>query len=191
MEKYLLNHGCRLWTISNGFGLPVILCNGGPGCDDYLGDVSSLIEDQCQVVRFEPRGCGRSDYDGQYDLDTTIQDIEFIRIQYEFEKVLLIGHSFGPDVALAYSLTYENRTLGIVGIAGGRIVNDRQWGDVYRKNFEAVGEINAKEFIADPLVNELGNASWHRFTQQPDLLGKISRIEFPVTYICAGADIRI
>jgi len=179
-----------IWTTNNGAGLPVIICNGGPGCDDYLEDVSSMIEDHCEVVRFEPRGCGRSDYDGQYELKTTIGDIEFLRIQYGFEKVLLIGHSFGPDVALAYSLTYENRTLGIIGISGGRIVNDRQWSDIYHKNLEEVGEANAKEYIADPRVNKSGNISWHRFTKQPELLRRISKIEFPVTYICAGADIR-
>ncbi|HIG41997.1 MAG TPA: alpha/beta hydrolase [Gammaproteobacteria bacterium] len=190
MENYLTNNGCRLWTVSNGSGIPVIMCNGGPGCDDYLGDVSSMIEDHCQVVRFEPRGCGRSDYDGQYELETTLRDIEFIRDEYGFARALLIGHSFGPDVALAYSLAYENRTLGIIGISGGRIVNDRQWSAIYRKNLEMVGEVNAKEYIADPLVNETGVASWRRFIQQPDLLGKISKIKFPVTYISAGADIR-
>ena len=47
--------------------------NGGPGCDDYLGPVAEMIDDLCQVIRFEPRGCGRSDWDGNYDIDTTLR----------------------------------------------------------------------------------------------------------------------
>ena len=40
--------------------------NGGPGCDDYLGPVSALVEDKARIIRFEPRECGRSDWDGNY-----------------------------------------------------------------------------------------------------------------------------
>ena len=166
------------------------MCNGGPGCDDYLGDVASMIENTCQVVRFEPRGCGRSDYDGNYDLETSISDIEFIRKHYGFEKVLLIGHSYGPDVALAYSLSYPANTLGIIGIAGGRIVNDRSWSDTYHRNLESKGEIQPKVYESDPEVNRLGNISWLQFINRPTLLSEISQIDFPVSYISAGADIR-
>ncbi len=33
----------KLWTISQGQGLPVMLCNGGPGYCDYLGPVAEMI----------------------------------------------------------------------------------------------------------------------------------------------------
>lgn len=142
------------------------------------------------MVRFEPRGCGRSGFDGNYDLDTSIGDIDFIRQEYGFDQVLLIGHSYGPDLALAYALKYPEKMLGIIGIAGGRIVNDRSWSETYHLNLENVGEVHPKNFIADPAVNKSGNSSWHRYIKRPGLLGDISRIDFPVSYICAGADIR-
>ena len=37
----------------------MLMFNGGPGCDDYLGLVAEMIDDMCRVIRFEPRGCGR------------------------------------------------------------------------------------------------------------------------------------
>ena len=190
MEKFLLRGEIKLWTIRQGNGTPAIFLNGGPGCDDYLQDVTGMIDDMCQVVRFEPRGCGRSSWDGHYDLSTTVDDIEFIRQEYGFKKILLLGHSWGPDLALAYLLQYPQNVLGIIGIAGGRIVDDRDWHKTYHDNKTSVGEISNEEFNADPQVNIMGNATYKEFIRRPSLLADIGRIECPVTYINAEKDIR-
>ena len=109
MERLIKNGSAEIWTTTNGSGIPFILCNGGPGCDDYLEPVSDMVEDMCQVIRFEPRGCGRSTYDGNYDLDTTIEDIEFIRREYQCDRMIIGGHSAGPGIALAYTIRYPER----------------------------------------------------------------------------------
>ena len=59
-----------------------MLCNGGPGCCDYLGPVASLIDNNAQLIRFEQRGCGRSAAIPPYNLATSIQDLENIRHHY-------------------------------------------------------------------------------------------------------------
>ncbi|MBD3648260.1 MAG: alpha/beta hydrolase [Pseudomonadales bacterium] len=148
MERFLNNDGTRIWTTSGGKGMPSIFINGGPGCDDYLEPVSRMIEDRCQVVRFEPRGCGRSDYDGRYDMDTTLADIDFVRREYGFDRALLLGHSAGPDLALAFAMQWPERVSGIIGIAGGRIVNDRDWHETYHRSKETVGDAIPKAFVA-------------------------------------------
>ena len=190
MERILRQNETRLWTISEGRGTATIFLNGGPGCDDYLGQVSSMIEDICEVVRFEPRGSGRSIWDRRYDLATSIEDIEFIRKEYGFEKILLVGHSWGPDLGLAYLLKYPDRVLGLIGLAGGRIVNDRDWHAAYRAGRDTEHASNPFEFHSDPEVNLIGNATYKEFIKQPGLLKEISMISCPVTYIGAGSDIR-
>lgn len=185
------NKGTCLWTSVNGHGLATIFCNGGPGCDDYLGAVSVLIEDQCRVVRFEPRGCGRSDWDGCYDLNTTIEDIEFIRRAYNLERIVLVGHSAGPGVALAYTIRYPENVLGIIGIAGPSVVNDRDWSATYHRNLERDGEdYGGKVFIADEDVNKLGNETWTAFIKRPALLRELSQLSVPAIFINASNDIR-
>ncbi len=77
-EKYVTSGTARLWSITTGNGLPVLLFNGGPGCDDYLAPVAHMIDDLCRVIRFEPRGCGKSDWDRNYDLDTLFTDVEAV-----------------------------------------------------------------------------------------------------------------
>ena len=51
----------RLWTIVQGRGVPLVLCSGGPGCCDYLEPLAGMFDDLCEVIRFDHRGCGRSD----------------------------------------------------------------------------------------------------------------------------------
>jgi proline iminopeptidase len=59
-EAFVESDGVRLWTVSQGVGDTVMLCNGGAGCCDYLGPVAVMIDDLCRVIRFEQCGCGRS-----------------------------------------------------------------------------------------------------------------------------------
>ncbi len=192
MDKILNNNGTKIWTTVNGQGFPLILCNGGPGCDDYLEPVSKMVEDLCQVVRFEPRGCGRSDYDGNYDLETTLGDIEFIRKEYNFNQIIIGGHSAGPDVALAYTIKYPQNVIGLIGIAGGRIVNDREWSKTYHENLEKYGEdYGGKIFQADPKVNKIGSLSWREYIKNPNLLHDIASINVPAIFVNAGKDIRL
>jgi len=191
MEKYLNNSGTKLWSIATGTGTPLILCNGGPGCDDYLGPVAEMIEDLCTVVRFEQRGCGRSDWDKHYDLGTTVSDIDFVRNAYGFNKVIIGGHSAGVGLSLAYALKHPDVVLGIIGISGGCIVNDREWYKVYCENLKRYGENNGgREFRSDPDVNKIGNTTWREFISSPTLLLDISRLDIPAVFINAGEDIR-
>ena len=78
-DRYVRSGTARLWATSSGRGTPLLLFNGGPGCDDYLAPVAEMIDDLCQIIRFEPRGCGRSDWDGNYGVETLVSDAEAIR----------------------------------------------------------------------------------------------------------------
>ncbi|MBB4826426.1 pimeloyl-ACP methyl ester carboxylesterase [Sporosarcina luteola] len=76
-EKYISVENGIIWTEKRGKGVPVILLSGGPGSSNYLEPVSCLIEDACEVIMFDPKGCGRSSYDGNgYDVEASLQDIE-------------------------------------------------------------------------------------------------------------------
>jgi proline iminopeptidase len=73
-----------------------LIFNGRPGCDDYLAPVASMIDDLCHVIRFEPRGCGRSDWDRNYDPETLIANADAVRQEYGVERLIVAGHSAGP-----------------------------------------------------------------------------------------------
>ncbi|MYA18370.1 MAG: alpha/beta hydrolase [Gammaproteobacteria bacterium] len=191
MEHYVTSNGARLWTCSSGHGTPFLMFNGGPGCDDYLGPVAGMIEDICQVIRFEPRGCGRSDWDGNYAVETMIEDAESVRRAYGVERCIVGGHSFGPDLALAYTLRFPDHVIGLIGIAGGRVVNDRTWSEAYHRNLDTVGEdLGGVVFAADENVNPQGNRSWREYIKRPTLFREIGDLRIPATFINGSKDIR-
>ncbi len=49
------------------------------------------------VVYYEQRGCGRSEApqdDGEYSINTLVEDLEELRKQLHVEKINLLGYSF-------------------------------------------------------------------------------------------------
>ena len=169
----------------------MLMFNGGPGCDDYLGPVAGMIDDLCRVIRFEPRGCGRSDWDGNYDIDTLLTDAERVRQAYGVDECIVAGHSFGPSVALAYALRYPTRVIGLIGISGGYMLNDRTWSEAYHKGLEEVGEdTGGHEFKADPNVNRKGNCDWRKYIKRPTLFREIADLDIPAVFVNGGNDIR-
>jgi proline iminopeptidase len=190
-ERFLSPGAARLWTAASGSGAPVLVFNGGPGCDDYLGPVARLIDDLCQVVRFEPRGCGRSIWDGNYGLETLLADAEQVRHAYGFEQIIAVGHSAGANAALAYALRYPERISGVIGIAGGKVVDDRSWSETYHNRLETVGEDwGGKQFHADPAVNVQGNADWRAYCRRVTLLRELADMQKRCVFINASEDIR-
>ena len=190
-DRFVTSDTARLWTTSSGTGTPLLLFNGGPGCDDYLAPIASMIDDLCHIIRFEPRGCGRSDWDGNYGLDTLLADAEAVREAYGVEQCILAGHSGGPGFALAYALRYAARVIGLIGIAGGSVVNDRDWSEAYHSGLEEVGEdYGSVEFTAHPDVNPQGNRSWRSYIKRPTLFREIADLKVPAVFINGGNDIR-
>ena len=62
------------------------------------------------VVYYEQRGCGRSEApqdDGEYSINTLVEDLEELRKQLHVEKINLLGYSFGGQLCLEYALKYS------------------------------------------------------------------------------------
>ena len=121
--------GVRLWAIDEGTGTPLVLCHGGPGLWDYLGPVSSMVNDRARVVRWDQRGCGRSGPSRRHTLAGYVDDLEAIRLDYGFDAWIVGGHSWGASLALAYALQHPDRTQAVVYISGTGI--GRAWNRAY------------------------------------------------------------
>ena len=191
-EAFVDNDGVRLWTASQGVGHPVMLCNGGAGCCDYLGPVAAMIDDLAKVIRFEQRGCGRSDPTPPYDVKTCVLDLDRIRAHYGVERWIVGGHSWGSDLALAYALAHPARVSGLLCIAGGKVHDDRDWHETYDRRMREQGE-RLPHFAYPPNmeVNEQINRSWKRYIiKSPHLLKDISELMMPALFVYGEEDIR-
>jgi proline iminopeptidase len=190
-ESFVVSHGVSIWTVRQGEGYPVLLCNGGAGCCDYLGPVADMLADMAQVIRFEQRGCGRSQHAPPYSIETCLADLENIRSHYQVDRWVIGGHSWGADLALIYALEYTPHVAGLICIAGGRVHNDREWHNEYERRKEREGEQVPKfDYPPNMEVNGQINRSWKEYVQRPTLLRAISELELPALFVYGDRDIR-
>jgi proline iminopeptidase len=190
-EQFVWSDGARLWTLAQGSGVPVILCNGGPGCCDYLAPVAAMLDDLAQVIRFEARGCGHSDPQPPYTIATCLADLEAIRQHYRIERWIIGGHSAGADLALAYALAYPGHVLGLICIAGGRIHNDREWHRIYsERRDQGMETLPPFDYPPNLEVNAQVNRSWKAYIQRPSLLKEIVHLDRPALFVYGDQDIR-
>lgn len=123
-EEIIKLDDISLWMATQGEGLPVILSHGGPGIYDYLKPVADMIDDLSFVIRYDQRGCGRSEKKRPYDLDIYLKDMENIRKYFGIDKWIVGGHSWGANLSLVYALKYPERIKGIIYLSGTGITED-------------------------------------------------------------------
>lgn len=111
---YLKINGILHWCKVAGRAhntVPLIIVHGGPGGNHYVFErtLGLRLEGNRTVVYYEQRGCGRSEApqdDGEYSINTLVEDLEELRKQLNVEKVNLLGYSFGGQLCLEYALKY-------------------------------------------------------------------------------------
>jgi proline iminopeptidase len=101
----------------------VILVHGGPGLWDYLEPLGALLAGLTTVHRYDQRGCGRSSASEDLTMERFVADLDELRIAFGHERVVVIGHSFGATLALAYAGTHPDRVAGL-GYLDGTGIGD-------------------------------------------------------------------
>ena len=150
-----------------------------------------MLDGKAQVIRFEQRGCGRSQPIPPYNIETCLIDIENIRNHYHIDRWITGGHSWGADLALFYALEHTPHVAGLICIADGRIHNDREWHREYERRKADEGEPAPQfDYPLNMEVNKQLNRSWKHYIQNPTLLKAISKLEIPTLFIYGDRDIR-
>jgi proline iminopeptidase len=126
---------CHLWATSTGDGPPLILCHGGPGLWDMFGDVAAMLSDRLRVIRWDQRGCGRSERRGPYSMARTVADLDAVRQHFGLDQVALLGHSWGAQLALRYALDHPDFVSQLVYVSGVGLGWD--WHADYQRNLDA------------------------------------------------------
>jgi len=100
---------------SGGAGVPVVLLHGFP-LDRTVWDeqLAALTAAGARAIRIDLRGCGESEPgDGPALMEAVAGDVAGALDALGAERAVLVGHSIGGYVALAYFRMYEERVAGL------------------------------------------------------------------------------
>ena len=115
-----------------GHGTPLVLCHGGPGLWDMFGSLASMLSGHVRVIRWDQRGCGRSEHRGPYSVARSVADLEAVRSHLGLDRMAVLGHSWGATLALKYALDYPGRVSALAYVSGTGL--GWAWHEPFRQN---------------------------------------------------------
>jgi proline iminopeptidase len=168
-----------------GAGPDVLVLSGGPGCVHYLerGEISPRGH---RAWYPEPRGVGRSG-GGPHTMERGIADLEHVRGVVGVDAWIVVGHSWGCDLAVRYAVEHPETVRAVIGVAGRGPQRDRTWSEAHEAG-------KASEPVVDlewvPEVHSSLSDSFTEWIHQPTLWRDLADCAVPMQFIAAGGDIR-
>ena len=125
-----------------GSGQPIVLLHGLASTSRIWDMVAPILSADYAVVALDQRGHGESAKpDGGYDFASVSADLHALILHLAIERPILIGHSWGGDVALEYAVEHPDICRGLGFVDGGSIDISATPGNTLEK---------AKEDMAPP-----------------------------------------
>ena len=115
--KYYEINGAKLWTVSFGEGDPLFFIAGGPGGTHYGLRYFDSLAATNKLVYYDAFGRGKSDtakFVSEYTIERDIDDLEGLRKAMGFEKINILGHSYGGVVAQGYAIKYPQKVSHLI-----------------------------------------------------------------------------
>lgn len=134
MHKIIKLNDCQtpVSLLNPGPGTAIVLLHGGPAAFDYLESLALLLPAEFTSIRYDQRGGGDTSSTGIPSLVQLIADLEALRQQLRLESWVVMGHSWGAFLALAYAVAHAGatRALGLLNSSG----LDADWQKTYQLN---------------------------------------------------------
>ncbi len=103
-----------------GDGRPVVLLHGLASNARWWLLVGPLLARRYRVLALDQRGHGESAKpDTGYDFATVVGDLAAFVEALDLERPVVVGHSWGGNVALEYAATHPDQAVGLVLVDGG------------------------------------------------------------------------
>lgn len=128
--------GVRLYTRRVGDGPPVVVLHGGPGAHhDYLLPQYDRLARGRSLIYYDQRGGGRSPVgrDVPVGWREHVADLEALRATWSFERLALLGYSWGGLLAILYALEHPDRVAQLALVSSAPVT--AAWRDEFERRF--------------------------------------------------------
>ena len=116
-----------------------------------------------------------------------VADLEDVRRSLGVARWVVLGHSWGSDLAVRYALDHPERVAAVVGIAGHGLHKDRNWSEVYeaQRHTEDAIHIDWSQEVHAAL-----SESFLDWIHEPGLYRSLADSPVRMRFIAAANDIR-
>ena len=118
-EGYITVNGVAHFYTMIGSGEPFVVLHGGPGMwhDELFPFFDDLASDH-QIVFYDQRGNGKSSMgqiaEGSFTVDWLVSDLEGLREAWGFDRINIVGHSWGGLLAMYYATEHPERVTRLI-----------------------------------------------------------------------------
>ena len=98
----------------------IFMIPGGPGANHSNYSDYDCLQEEANIIYYDPRGCGLSDKGdpSTYSMDNNIDDIHHIIQELNLDQVIILGKSCGAMNALGFTLRYPHQVSRLILAAG-------------------------------------------------------------------------
>ena len=166
-------NGIRLYYEEHGEGA-AIACIHGMGSSALMwGDAIGELAQVGRVISYDRRGCTRSERPEPYERTSTAEqadDAAALLDALAAAPAVVIGRSYGGEVAIDLALRYGDRVRALVLLEGGVLELSPaavEWMHALAARMREVAEQAGVDAVGEALIEEaLGEGAWRSFPDQ-------------------------
>ena len=176
-----------LYSRTLGDGPPIVVLHGGPDFDHfYLLPELDRLADRFRLVYYDQRGRGRSSpgvEPGEVTLASELDDVDSVRRHFGFDRVALLGHSWGGVLAMEYATRNPHHVSHLILVnTGPASADDFQVFRDHLLRIRPAGDVERMQAIAAGAPYQAGDleaeAEFYRLhflptLQQPERLEQL------------------
>jgi pimeloyl-ACP methyl ester carboxylesterase len=119
-DAYLDLRGLKFHYRASGAGPPIVFLHGLASNAKWWLLLEPLLNPRFRVLALDQRGHGQTDKpETGYAFSSVVQDLAAFIAALDLVEPLIIGHSWGGNVALEYAATFPQSAAGVVLVDGG------------------------------------------------------------------------
>ena len=145
-----------------GEGDPTFVLIHGLASNQHIWDLAApMLARHSRVYTYDQRGHGTSDKpDSGYDFKTVTEDLHSFLQLLNIQSPILIGHSWGGNVALNYAATYPTMIHGICLVDGGFIEISKTPGNSLEKALVAMAPPDFTNYTHQDFLSRIKLRDW-------------------------------